>query len=111
MTTRLDAHFIAYGPRRYAGIALDAGAGGRLRKYWRSPTGWLAGCAVAACVLAWPAAAQAGCNSGDIANTDLLSSANCRALAPSPDSTAVGAGASTGLGGTAFGQGGLALGL
>ena len=56
-------------------------------------------------LLAEPRAALAGCNSGNVANTDLLSSANCEASASGSQATAVGSGASaTGSRSTAFGN-------
>ncbi|HEX5508325.1 MAG TPA: hypothetical protein VFX37_07455, partial [Pseudolabrys sp.] len=71
----------------------------------------LAGCAIAGPTLfADPAAA--GCNSGNNANTDLLSSANCQAGATGNGSTAVGAGAfASGGNGTALGASAVADGL
>lgn len=56
----------------------------------------LAACAITSGILTLgfpPAPALAGCNSGDIPNTDLLSSTNCRALADNANSLAVGNGA------------------
>src|SRR6478672_501062 len=38
--------------------------------------------------------ARAGCNSGDVPDTDLLTSANCQASADGANSTAIGSGAS-----------------
>jgi hypothetical protein len=35
----------------------------------------------------WAAPATAGCNSGNVANSDLLSSANCQASASGPNAT------------------------
>jgi hypothetical protein len=64
----------------------------------------LIGCAIAA--MAFGAApAQAGCNSGDVANTDLLSSANCQADASGANATAVGNNSTAGIQGTAYGSG------
>ena len=64
----------------------------------------LIGCAIAA--MAFGAApAQAGCNSGDVANTDLLSSADCQADASGANATAVGSNSTAGVQGTAYGAG------
>src|SRR5262249_54341273 len=51
-----------------------------------------------------PTSGFAGCNSGNVANTDLLSSANCEADASGANSTAVGFNAfATGANETSFG--------
>src|SRR6266545_4241714 len=79
----------------------------------------LAGCAIVMAIAVAPRSAQAGCNSGDVANTDLLSSANCEAAAPGNGATAVGTGASAsgqassayGVSSTASGLGGSAYGF
>src|ERR1700730_2218709 len=56
-----------------------------------------------------PAALAAGCNSGNVASTDLLSSANCQASAPAANSLAVGNGANAnGINAVAVGNGGFA---
>jgi hypothetical protein len=53
-----------------------------------------------------PAALAAGCNSGNVASTDLLSSANCQASAPAANSLAVGNGANAnGINAVAIGNG------
>ena len=71
----------------------------------------LAGCAFAVGALALSAApAVAGCNSGNVGNTDLLTSANCLAAAAGSNATAVGASASASGGqSTAFGRSAFAL--
>jgi hypothetical protein len=57
----------------------------------------------------WVAPATAGCNSGNVANSDLLSSANCQAAASGANATAVGPGASAaGVNDTAVGAGAIA---
>jgi len=56
-------------------------------------TAFLIGCAfltAAAVLLAEPPAAQAGCNSGNVANTALLSDVSCEAAAAGLNATAVG---------------------
>jgi trimeric autotransporter adhesin len=56
-------------------------------------------------LLAAPPAALAGCNSGNVGNTDLLSSANCQGAAIGVNSTAVGASSSAqGNNSTAIGE-------
>lgn len=84
-------------------FASNAISGGSLR-------GWV----IAALALGpfWFAApAMAGCNSGSVAETDLLSSANCQAFAAGSSDTAVGFGAfAVGTGGTAFGRSAFATG-
>jgi hypothetical protein len=66
----------------------------------------LVGCAIAGPTFS-ASPARAGCNSGNNANTDLLSSANCQAGATGNGSTAVGAGAfASGGNGTALGASG-----
>lgn len=68
-------------------------------------------CGLTAGLLAEPPAARAGCNSGNVANTDLLSSANCQANA-SGSATAVGLGATaTGTNSAAFGNGAFGQGV
>src|SRR5215213_2073298 len=62
------------------------------------------GCVLAVSFASAPA--MAGCNSGNIPNTDLLTSANCEAAAPGAGSLAVGFGAtSTGTSSVALGMG------
>ena len=65
-----------------------------------------ASCVFSAGALALSAApAMAGCNSGNIPNTDLLSTTNCRANAGGTSATAVGFNAqATGSGSSAFGE-------
>src|SRR5688572_23691410 len=64
----------------------------------------LGGCAVAVTLLG-ASPAFAGCNSGNVANTLLLSDPACQATATGADSTAVGAGATAaGSGASAYGR-------
>ena len=63
-----------------------------------------AGCALTISLLS-SASAFAGCNSGNVANTVLLSAAGCQGNATGADATAVGAGANApGSGASAFGD-------
>jgi hypothetical protein len=55
--------------------------------------GFVVVCGLAVGLLAEPPAALAGCNSGNVGNNDLLSSANCEAAATGVSATAVGTGA------------------
>ena len=50
----------------------------------------LGGCAVFSLMAVLGSPAMAGCNSGNVANTHLLSSADCQAAAPAAGATAVG---------------------
>lgn len=76
----------------------------------RAPCLLVTTAAVVSALALFTAGATAGCNSGDVAKTDLLSSHNCQANATASYGTAVGAHASAGTSATAFGFGAWASG-
>jgi trimeric autotransporter adhesin len=88
--------------------ARDASRSGRRRArtaVCRRRLAWLASCAFVAGTLGISTATpvMAGCNSGNDAHTDLLTSANCQAFASGGGATAIGAGATSGSVSTALG--------